>query len=421
MKKVLLKSLIYIYNVFSKGRLKFYYNKIKHNNDLSIPINDEEIEFYLNKWNIKQTLSQCKLMTKNDIIKWVKQVDNKDIKSWAYTGGSYGEPLKIPYSQNRNLVRTATFLYFNEIGGYNIGDPFVLIRAKNKNPLLKFLRNEYIVIPLNISTEELKNIVSTITKKNIKVILGYPSVIFDIALYLKNNPKLIEKVRVRSIISVSEMLDDTKRETINKVFKCRFIDRYSIEEVGLIAQQKEYRGEYYTNKFGVYVEVIDPVTLKPTIEGDIGKVVVTDLENDLVPIIRYDTGDLAEVGYYKDGKVHTLKRILGREAEAIFRVNGDAISSLALGPLIYKPLTGLDKTHQFQFAQLDKKNYELRLVGDESDIPKLILDHIVDDLAEVLGKDAKIAIKILKQIPTLPSGKIPVYKNEQNQNATNAL
>src|SRR5690554_26832 len=179
MKKVLLKSLIYIYNVFSKGRLKFYYNKIKHNNDLSIPINDEEIEFYLNKWNIKQTLSQCKLMTKNDIIKWVKQVDNKDIKSWAYTGGSYGEPLKIPYSQNRNLVRTATFLYFNEIGGYNIGDPFVLIRAKNKNPLLKFLRNEYIVIPLNISTEELKNIVSTITKKNIKVILGYPSVIFD--------------------------------------------------------------------------------------------------------------------------------------------------------------------------------------------------------------------------------------------------
>src|SRR5690554_5124662 len=103
MKRILLKTLLLIYDFYSKGKLGFYYNKIKNSNDLAVPIDENKIELYLKKWDVKQPLSQCKLMKKNDIIKWVEKVDDKDIKSWAYTGGSYGEPLKVPYSKNRTL------------------------------------------------------------------------------------------------------------------------------------------------------------------------------------------------------------------------------------------------------------------------------------------------------------------------------
>ena len=128
---------------------------------------------YLIKWGFNPVLEKNPLMGRHEILEWTKKVDESKIKSWAYTGGSYGEPLRIPYSKKRDLIRTATFKYYNEIGGYKLGDPFLLIRAKDKSPLIKFLRNENIFIPKDISETRIRSLIDELKKKKIKFVWVY--------------------------------------------------------------------------------------------------------------------------------------------------------------------------------------------------------------------------------------------------------
>jgi phenylacetate-CoA ligase len=62
----------------------------------------------------------------------------------------------------------------------------------------------------------------------------------------------------------------------------------------------------------------------PTAEGDVGRVVVTDLYNSAAPMIRYDLGDHAEVGPECSCGRHgfTLTRILGRDRGLFTRADG---------------------------------------------------------------------------------------------------
>ena len=354
-------------------------------------------------------------MSRYEIMEWTKKVDPSKIKSWSYTGGSYGEPLRVPYSRQRNLVRTATLRYFNENGGYNLGDPFVLIRAKDKSSFLKFLRNEMIFIPQDISEARIKWFADKLKQKKIKVLMGYPTVIYELALFFMRNPAQKEGITIKSIITISEPLEDFKRKIIHDVFQCSFIDRYSNEEVGLIAQQREFSGEYFVNKFGIYVEIIDPDTLLSVEEGQQGKVVVTDIYNDLIPVVRYDTGDLATAHKYVNSDLVSITNIVGRVSEQIFSVNGEPISPLMLGPFIYKPLSRQGQIFQYQFAQTSSFEYELRIKNRKNQLSEQLIQEMISGLEKTLGKGAMITLKLMDEIKPLPSGKRPVFKNEMPQ------
>jgi len=367
-KTVIPRLMYHAYNLINKGSLEFYYNQVRKVNLQSTSFDKTQISEYLKKWGLNPSLELNPVMNKDHIKQNLLSLDVEKVHSWAYTGGSYGEPLRVPYSKERSLIRTATFKFFNEIGGYSLGDPFVLIRAKKRSSFVKFLRNEEIFIPDDISEIRMGSFVQELKDRRVKVLMGYPTVMYELALYLKEHPEEKTGLNLQSLISVSEPLEDFKRDIIKEVLSCSFVDRYSNEEVGLIAQQMKFGGEYFVNKFGVVVEVLDPVTLKPVEEGQQGKVVVTDLYNDLVSVVRYDTGDLAVAHKYKDGQLLSISNIVGRVSEQIIATNGHPVSSLMLGPYIYKPLSELGTVYQYQFAQTRQATYELRLKAKEGQL-----------------------------------------------------
>jgi len=410
--KIISNLVFILYNLINRNQLFLLNKKVKDKHSSIDQSRSIEIETYCMKWDINSPFESISLMVKEDVKKWIVKVDESQIKSWAYTGGSYGEPLRVPYSRKRNLIRTATFKYFNEIAGYQLGDPFVLIRAKNKSPLLKFLRNETIFIPRDISEPRMESFLRELKRKQIKVLMGYPTVIYELALFLQQNLSKKKGLRIKSIITVSEPLEDFKRQIIHDVFQCNFVDRYSNEEVGLIAQQKEFGGEYFVNRFGVYVEVVNPASLLPVKEGEQGKVVVTDVFNDLIPVIRYDTGDLATAHKYQDGQLLSIRNIIGRVTEQIKDVSGKSVSPLMLGPFIYKPLSRQGKVFQYQFAQTGISNYELRIKAKEAELPETLKKEMIQSLQETLGIGAEVTLIHVEDIKPQPSGKRPVFKNE---------
>lgn len=413
MASTIIPQLIYhLYNLCTGDKLQSYYRQLKRCNEEQLLFNNSKVQGYLRKWGFNEVLTVNPLMTKLDIKSRLSSVDPEKVKSWAFTGGSYGEPLRVPYSKSRSLIRTATFKYFNEIGGYSLGDPFVLIRAKSRHRLLKYMRNEEIFIPNDISEPKIKEFIEKLRSSRIKVLMGYPTVMYELALFLTKFPEFRKGLHLQALISVSEPLEHFKRELIQEVFNCSFIDRYSNEEVGLIAQQKEFGGEYFVNRFGVVTEVVDADTLLPVKEGEIGKVVVTDLCNDLIPVVRYDTGDLAMAHRYNRGQLISIKNIQGRVSEQIFATNGNAISSLILGPYIYKPLAKVGPVFQYQFAQVGSNQYELRLKAEKGDLQEEVLTDMHSNLTNVLGNDSILEVVYLKDIKPQPSGKRPVFKNE---------
>ena len=117
---------------------------------------------------------------------------------------------------------------------------------------------------------------------------------------------------LKHIKSIGETLSTRLREKAWRILKIKIEDCYSSQELGSIANQCEV-GMYHTADPNLIVEILDEDD-KPVIEGQQGRVVVTDLHNYASPMIRYDTGDWAvRGGACSCGRSwQTLTKVLGR-------------------------------------------------------------------------------------------------------------
>jgi phenylacetate-CoA ligase len=406
------KSIIYGANLASWGRLFKTLEKITLQNNSDNPFDAQLLNQYLLSWGITKKIDDVPIMTKADIRRHTENVDPKRVYKVSYTGGSTGEPLRTVYSRKRAMIRMASVFYYNRLAGYRLGDSFLLTRSKDESKFIKFLKNEFIFVPRDLSENKIKSVINIIIDNRIKVLIGYPSVFYALSLYLYNNPVLRNKLKVKSFISSAEPIDEDRLDFVGKAFDCKAFDRYANEENGILAHQRELGGDYIVDRYNFYIEVLHPQTLLPVIKGEVGKVVVTDVYSDLIPIIRYDTGDFAEVSEIRNGQVYSIKKIIGRVVDEFTKTNGEPFSPLTLGPFIRLPLTNLGIHFQFQFAQKESKHYELRLKVPPESVPQKTKVDLIQGLKSVLGLDATIHISYVNEILSRPSGKRPLYVNE---------
>ena len=123
------------------------------------------------------------------------------------------------------------------------------------------------------------------------------------------------------------MLLSNERRKIENVFGIKVTDRYGCEEVGLIASECEEHSGMHLNIEHLFVEFVknDGFLADP---GELGKIVLTDLTNRAMPLIRYQVED---VGVATDRKcacgrgLPIMSSVIGRVAD--FLIKNDGISS----------------------------------------------------------------------------------------------
>jgi len=163
--------------------------------------------------------------------------------------------------------------------------------------------------------------------------------------------------RLREVRTVGETVTEAVREIVHRAWGVGLVDIYSLSECGLIALQCPVSGYFHVQSEWAVVEVLDAFGA-PARPGGIGRIVVTPLHNFAMPLVRYETGDFAEVGEACScGRgLATLKRILGRHRNRLVAPNGDIfwpnLSSLPWGELV-------PALHRFQLLQ--RKDYSLVL------------------------------------------------------------
>jgi phenylacetate-CoA ligase len=304
---------------------------------------------------------------------------------------------------NKRKRVLAEIIYFNKICGQKLGDKYIYFRVwtdKNRKSRLEQLMQN--LIPINIfhlDDEVLERIRELLKNdKSINSSLAFASTYKHLVNYLEDCGDTPDMFNIKTMITSSEIMDMHFKRRIKEVIDCKIIDRYSNEENGIIAQTGDLSDEFNVNTASYYVELLRLDSDEETEVGETGRIVVTDLYNFAMPMIRYDTGDTA-VDFGKEyGQIRQFKSLQGRQVDVIYDTRGSRITPLVLGAHLW----GLDKLKQYQLIQEDAKKYVFKANDADGVYSKQVLDKIVRN---ILGQDAEIDIQFVDTIPVLASGK----------------
>lgn len=319
------------------------------------------------------------------------------------TSGSTGTPFVMEWAMGKRKRQLAELIYFNELAGQKLGQPYIYFRVwteknqKSKKEL--WMQN---LTPINIL--HLDDNTMEIIRKRLKSrpyinsCLAYASTYEYLEKYLTSKGDTPDMFHIKSFVSGSEVLSMKSKRAIKERLGCMVIDRYSNEENGFLAQSGDMSDEFDVNTASFRIEVLKQDCNEPAEIGEVGRIVVTDLYGFAVPLIRYDTGDLAIKAAEKNGWTTKLKTIQGRRVDVIYDTKENPLTAHTWSVYMWK----YDKLKQYQFIQEDKKKYLLKVNGAEGVYED---EDMIAHLKSILGDDADVRIEHVDGIPTLSSGK----------------
>ena len=165
--------------------------------------------------------------------------------------------------------------------------------------------------------------------------------------------------RLSSMITTYELLTDSTRRLVESVFDCVVSTQYGCSEINDIAVECEH-GRLHVRMDQVIVEVVTDG--RPTLPGELGRVVVTDLGNTNMPFIRYDLGDIASAT--------SRPCACGRQGDCLEAIHGRADDLLYLAGRWITPLD-IDRAFGFnpdlaayQWLQRSPKKIDILLQPD---------------------------------------------------------
>lgn len=331
------------------------------------------------------------------------------------TSGSTGTPLEIMYDQRKSRRRNAASIFLNTLADYRIGDRQAYLRVWVNRVQKGFVERTMMnLIPVNtenMDKEHLQAICELIARKRVKSIVGYASSLITLSAFIKDNQIDCSKCRVKSITPTSETMPPKVRALLQDQFKCTVSSIYGAEEFGTIGVQMKGGGdEYYVDTSGMYLEVLKIDEDIPAKDGELGRLVITDLNNYAFPLIRYENGDVVvrKTVKVKEGKYRQyFTQIYGRKSDLLYNTKGDTISP----HYITNKMWGIKNIRQWKFIQTGEQTYRFVINGKQADEA-----YIRSLICEELGADAEISFTYVDEIPVLSSGKRKYIENQYKRN-----
>ena len=214
--------------------------------------------------------------------------------------------------------------------------------------------------------------------------------------YLKRRGETIASV---GAIETDEVpLSSSQRGKIANALNCKVYDNYGSHELGVVAHGCPEGIGNHILSLSHCVEFLKENGEGESDAGEVARVVVTDLTNRVMPLIRYDTGDLAK-------KLDTPCPC-GRSYPLMSHIDGRRINTLTLNEKRYTEkffqdiIYGFDGVIGFQVVRGREGGIEVALLTHEEHLPQKIekeLNRITDHA---------IAVFRVKDIPLESSGKV---------------
>ncbi|WP_260483856.1 hypothetical protein [Sphingomicrobium flavum] len=246
------------------------------------------------------------------------------------TGGTSGQPLSLYLSANSYGNEWAHMLPIWHRVGYRQTEPRLIFSGRTSGEDIIFydgFRHGY-VLNLSHGWDVLSDAIMKERRiRNIGVLHGYPSAIFDFVEWLQQEAHPLLKhweKTVRILLLGSELPSPAKRKKVGEILSCKSVSWYGHTERAVLAGEDGTHFEYHPMQSYSFAE---------TIEAEDGHHLVgTNYNNFSSPLVRYDTSDLVKPTY-ENGIMTKFTIEGGRSGDYVIDANGQKIflTSLIFG------------------------------------------------------------------------------------------
>ena len=271
----------------------------------------------------------------------------------CYTNGSTGGRVAVAYDQESIDWSSAVMLFCRNLYGHKLINKEVHLATDtrsrgNKVERLGQFSKELVNNRSNIFIKDFKkestfDYLKELRGHRTNLLHGMPSQINGLV------SESMDKFKIPFIETSGEFLRKEQRVKIEEFFSARVIDRYGLAESGIVAYQMPKQENLSVIDFHTFVEV-----------DDNGEIVITNLNNHIMPLIRYRTGDFCE----KKGSLGGFEQIKmksGRE-HTLINFEGNKLNTATIEDLIFQ----IDGVKDLQFQITKNKKIAKILVENEN-------------------------------------------------------
>jgi phenylacetate-CoA ligase len=193
------------------------------------------------------------------------------------------------------------------------------------------------------------------------------------------------------ILCSYEFVSVAHRRILQRVFGVPVFNLYGSTETGHLLMENE-RGEMKASLDNVFYEIVEPDA------RGVGSLVVTTLTNEVMPLVRYRIGDLAERverPYANEYLVH------GRSRDTLLRRDGQRVTTLEVDQCF----ADAEGILHYQLKQDAQGNYHLQFIPDREPPTRETLAGLTGRLRELLQSEHAVTTEQVKMLPPLTSGK----------------
>lgn len=323
------------------------------------------------------------------------------------SSGSTGEPFQFVMTRGEKAQRWADLFRFWRWTGWDFGVPYAIVErgahlAFKSNPLASWVeRNLTRVLHLpafEVLEGNLDAYVKRVRHFSPRIIRGYSASVAQLAEHLAAQNEFFP---LRAALTTGETLLPEQRAVIAERFQCPVFDGYGGEGMEIAFECERHSG-WHINAEGLIVEIVDDGG-HPLPPGELGQVVLTNLNNHAMPFIRYNIQDLAALGDEScacERGLPLLSRLEGRLVDVLTAPNGRRLV-VQFFTRLFRAVEGVN---QFQIVQKGDDLLMVKVLPTEA-FGSEQRDFIEREVRTYIDDSMTVQLELVERIPSTTAGK----------------
>ena len=329
------------------------------------------------------------------------------------TGGSTGEPLRFGYTRESYERRVAVMhrgygwagARLGQCTAYLWGAPVAAPAGFQlfKDRLYHAAFNRRMLNAFDMSEQRMAEYADAIDRFRPETIVSYVGPLVELAQWIERNGRSIH--RPQRVLGAAEALHAHQRELLQRVFGAPAYDTYGCREVMLIAAECEAHDGLHINTDHLHVEFHrDAAGLQAGQQANSpAELVITDLHNDGMPLMRYLNGDLGTPGGRTCAcgrHLPKLAKVDGRKLDALRTADGRVLP----GEYFVHTLMSFTSIRHYQVVQRSLDTILMRLVVNP-DFDAMAEAQVRDEIRKLVGDSVAVEFEYRDEIALTASGK----------------
>lgn len=319
------------------------------------------------------------------------------------TGGSTGVPLHVYVDKEAMNWKFAATWRHNGWAGWRQGDKVAAVWGDTEHALSwkawlrRNLQERAIYLDtLKFSDNKLRDFHAQMREFRPTVMMGHAHSVYQFAAFCRRHQLRVPKLS--GVVTTAMTLLGHERQCIEDAFECRVFNRYGCEELSIIASESSAHDGMHAFSEGLIFEYL------PTeVDGEF-ELVVTDLFNRAMPMIRYAIGDVVRKASGPCPVGMGLERIAGvsgRTADFLYRVDGTPVFGISILDTYIIHIPGIK---QAQIVQESLERFVVNIVPDEnySEVTATEVRHVLE---QQFGTSVTIDVEPVAALPQTERGK----------------